>query len=415
MPVLLDLPRELREVIWKNTVLEWIGASDCINPIVHLTNSPAKLLRSCHQIHEEVSALFYGTPVYYLYAPHHAYQWVASIGARNSGLIRKLILRGSFLSMDADGPGRLLAVETWATVLRAMPNLRQLTFDHESDGPNWSDLAYRSPGHQEYSFSLSGAIQGLTQLESLSYLGGRYCNLELLKSKPELRSLRITQAALITKGPLDDCQEELRFLKIFELGNMFAYDGWRTEWNWQTLAPATYHWFPDLHYCKSQALLLMEKLGGSSRLSVAIRYDLSTPTKSTAAAGVSNLNWLLSNVPNLTYLGLEYGADSSSIAVIPESVQYLALAIPGVDSTGRMAYQLGNLKVRCKNLQSLGIMISHYEKMSDDGTADQKNPLNQALQSLRTAGVDVQVVIRKRFGATEEYDTDHIDQSGLIP
>ncbi|KAL9099849.1 MAG: hypothetical protein Q9187_009439, partial [Circinaria calcarea] len=366
-------------------------------------------------VDEELSPLVYGIPVFYLYAPHHAYQWVASLGARNSGLIRKLILRGSFLSMDADGPGRLLAVETWAIVLHAMPNLRQLTFDHESDGPNWSDLAYRHPGHNEYSFSLSGAIQDLTKLESLSYLGGRYCNLELLKSKPELRSFRITQATLITKGPMGDYQKELRFLKILELGNMFAYEGWRTEWNWQPLVPATYHWLPDMYYCKAQALLLMEILEGTSRLSVAVRHDLGTLTRSTMAAGVNHLNWLLSNVPNLTYLGLEYGADSSSIAVIPESVQYLALAISGSENASRMAHQLGNLKVRCKNLRSLGVMITHYDKGFNGFTADQGNPLNQALQSLRKAGVDVQVVIRKRRGAMEEYDTDHIDQSGLIP
>ena len=413
MPALLELPRELRDVIWIFYVLDWARLSQHINPVVYLPDSPAKLLQTCHQIHDEVSAHFYSSPIFYLYAPHQSLQWIKNIGVHNASLIRNLILKSSFLSMDSNGAGRILAVETWASVLRAMPNLRQLTFDHESEGPNWSTLAYKNQDSQEHSLSLSSAIQELTQLESLSYVGGRSCNLEVLSSKPRLRSLRITHAALITKSPLEKLHQELNFLKILQLGNGFVH---RSKWplgcNWETFAPTTLFSSPQKLFTNSQALWLVEDRGGSSSVSVSIRYDYNLPDH-LPTRGASNLKWLLSSVPNLAYLGLECGVDSSILETIPSSVEYLALAITKLDDAGRIADQLQKLPTRCHSLKLLEIAVI-AEKDGGSNTLSNGSPVQRVLQTLQSAGIAIQYVVNERAGQ-EEKMVDHIDQSGLIP
>ena len=109
---LLELPRELRDVIWKFYVVDWAGLSQHINPAVHLPNSPAGLLRVSRQVSVEVSIHFYGSPIFYLYAPYQSLEWIKGIGLHNARLIRNLILKSNFLSMDSVGGRRFLAVHT---------------------------------------------------------------------------------------------------------------------------------------------------------------------------------------------------------------------------------------------------------------------------------------------------------------
>ena len=295
-----------------------------------------------------------------------------------------------------------------------MPNLRRLTFDHESDGPNWSSLAYRDQDFPEQSQVLSSAIQDLTQLETLSYVGGRSCNLELLCSKPKLRSLRIPHAALITRSPLETLHQKLNFLKILQLGNGFEGRSiWPLEWNWDTFAPTTYTWTPNKRFTNSQALWLVEDRGGSSSVSVVIRYDYTTPYH-LHTSGTSNLKWLLSSVPNLTYLGLECGADSSILEAIPPSVEYLALAITELDDAGRIAEQLKELPTRCRLLKLLEIAVIAERNGASKALANH-NPVQCILQTLQSAGIAVQLIVNERPRQEGERITDHIDQSGLIP
>ena len=406
---ILEIPRELRDVIWMFYVFDWAGDSKYINPGLCFPNSPAKLLRTCRQIHAEVSVHFYSSPVFYLHAPHQSSQWIEKIGVYNASSIRNLILKSSFLSMDSNGAGRILAVETWASVLRAMPNLRQLTFDHESDGPNWSSLLYKDQGSQEHSLALSSAIEDLTQLESFSYVGGRSCNLEVLSSKPKLRSLRITHAALITKSPLENLHQKLNFLKILQLGNGFER---RSKWDWGSFAPTTYTLKLNKIFTSSQALWLVEDRGGSSSVSVSIRYDYRLPDHQPIGGG--NLKWLLSSVPNLTYLGLECGVDSSVLEAIPPSVEYLALALTELDDAGRIAEQLRRLPTRCQLLKLLEIAVI-ASKGATSNALSNDSPVQRVLRTLQDAGISVQYIVNESFERNGEGIADHIDQSGLIP
>ena len=418
MPNLLDLPRELRDLIWEHMVFDWIGVSDYVNPDLPLCNSPSRLSQACRQIHAEVSPLFYGVPMFYLFAPHKAKEWIRRIGPYNSGLIRNLTLKSCFLSMDANQAGRIIAADAWANVLRAMPDLRELTFDHEVSSPNWSDMAFKV-NQMEYSSALSNALRGLTRLESISYVRGRTCNMELLKSKPHLRHLRVTHAALVSHVPMDDYCREFRSLKVLQLGKIFEDTRvWTTDTDWHMLNSSTTQFLRGLQRASFRSLLIVEDRGGIKVLSMKIKYDLGTATKPTDRSN-DDMRRLFSHMPTLSYLGLDGGVDASALAEIPVTVEHLVLSFAENEDTELVAHQISRLKERCEKLKCLDIAVSESQVVSKDATKSQSRSLHNALLQLRCAGVHVQYVMRNRTSQRQVRGSllpaDHVDQSGLIP
>ncbi|MCJ1351884.1 MAG: hypothetical protein MMC33_001868 [Icmadophila ericetorum] len=420
MPTLLDLPRELRDQIWEYTVFDWIGVSAYINPNFPPHNSPSQLLQTCQRVHAEVSPILYGVPMFYLFAPHMAKEWINKIGPYNSGLIRNLTLKSSFLSMDANQAGRAIASDAWACVLQAMPNLRELTFDHETNSPNWSDMAFKAD-RMEYSGALSNALRGLTRLESISYVRGRTCNLEFLKSKPHLQHLRVTHAALVSNVPIDDYCREFRSLKVLQLGKVFEDTRvWSTDTDWQLLNSSATQFLRGLQRASFRSLVIVEDRGGIKVLSMKIKYDLGTATKPTDTSN-KDMKRLFSHMPTLSYLGLDGGVDASALAEIPVTVEHLVLSFAENEDTESVATQISRLKERCTNLKCLDIAVSESEvfQVSKDVTKIQGQSLHNALLQLRCSGVHVQYVMRNRTSQRRLKSSlrpgDHIDQSGLIP
>ena len=303
--------------------------------------------------------------------------------------------------MDANQTGRDIAVEAWAKVLRAMPNLRLLTFDHELDGPDWSLMAY-SP--KNTSCALSDAINDLSKLESLNYLGGRCCNLELLKGKPKLSSLRISNGAVRMRGPKEEYLPQLQFLKTLQLGDAFAStQAWPRFSDWQKLAPSSDIFpSPDIKYRKTRALVFVEDGLPSRKLSVTTsqvwgRAPCTVPND-------SDLFWLLANVPNLVYLGIEYNYDPSILAAIPTSVRYLDIVQLDLDYSGQFATRLMPRKFWCDNHELPDVVVSYDHNHGSGKVGVVADAVHSLLYSALT----------EHLRWLDEQD-DHIDQSGLIP
>ena len=369
-----------------------------VNPEVPRPDSPFGLLRSCRQVYNEIRAQCYAAPVFYLFAPHQALRWVTSIGPQSSRSVQHLILKSSFLSMDANQVGRDIAIEAWARVLRAMPYLRQLTFDHTIDGPEWSTMVYPVEVSNASS-ALSDAIKNLGKLEQLSYMGGRVCNLELLKGKPFLTALRIGHAAISVKSPTEDIFPYLQNLRTLQLGEAF---GRTREWpqfpERQNFGPATdISSLINVKYWKTQSLVFVKDQIPTSTLR--LTYACVQEWKADSTPGTPELYYLLQNLPNLTYLGIEYNNERRILTEIPASVQKLDIILTEPDYFGHLERWWTGLKLTSEADVVLDFPFGE----------DKARSIGDSVYELLLQG-------RNEYFRWQERDSNqHIHQSGLIP
>ncbi|KAI9878996.1 MAG: hypothetical protein M1830_009865 [Pleopsidium flavum] len=388
---------------------------------------PVALLTTCHQINQEATPHLYQTPRFLLQAPHQAYKWVRSIGPRNCGNIRTVNLKSSFLSGDVDKTGRNIAAETWALILRSMPRLRQVEFDHETNCPSWSDMAYRH-GHTD----LAEAIEGLSNVEYLRYMdliiGDRSFELALLRNKPRLRVLEVwpplreevvppTEESMRTKESVFDALPRLQVLSIRQ-SEAHLSPGFFLH-----VAPLRSLKYSELGFATARAESIVNR-HGTSLQHLWLRIAHCTPL--TSPLDIKSLAWMLQNLQHLEFLCLYSDhLDSSILAFLPPTLQTASIIVKDT-SPIQVEANLRSLSSRCEHLKHLRIEViphrSHqfsnslpYPHDPPDFDTIKWEPYHRGLRYLRSMGLEVTSPGCDTTRCNINIDAEHIDQSGLIP
>ena len=415
MVILLELPREIRDIIWTQCSttdsmgLNFDGGIRCPRSDFPCRNSTFALLSTCNIVHDELARYLYGRPLFHFVAPHTTLEWMRFIGTRHSSLIRRICIRiASWHSMYNGEQEREIMFETWAKVLRAAPSLQELTLDHHGGSPDWGALAF----DPRVSPSFARVVKSLSNLQHLSYLDARSFDLTLLKNIPQLRTFRITDQ-LPAIVPRHDTS--LDGLEALQLGRPFAdRDPHTPPWNWRGKA--------------SHKLLSSSSPGCvSSGPLPRVKGHQSLPDIDvTVLCDLSGLNFELAiatcypcppRAPDLVYFEFQVGDYSAELTRVPQSVRYLAISmvLPGV--CAETEKHLHDMMLRCTNLISLEIGV--YEPpliRTESSILDLGNPVRQVLEEMHSKGISVHLSVQRtssRWRAT--HNQEHVDQSGLIP
>ena len=367
-------------------------------------------LKTCRMIHEEAAPHLYRQTDFFCGAPFAAQQWISTIGPKNAGFVRDARFETSFLSSDISTAGRKIAMETWATVLNAVPNLERLRLT-ESDSVSWSDMTFKQGRG-----SLADAFDNLRNLKRFTYLGTKPFDMRFLQKKPLLTSLDIPQVILLDSEyidgisinekfkPLEDLHA-LRRLALQSFGSREQNDGHGSKIVQQVVPLIEIAW--HLKSCtQSVAKSLVERHAETLKY-LALVMDSTAP--------LDEMPWMLGRLSNLTCLEIGL-VDSEVIKHLPRNLQKLVLVLK--DPNGdRLKQNFLHLRTTCPSLRLFDVTIYWHDTFRQpvDLVTPSPDLYHNAIRTLRSTGLDVRAVGCDPKRCSTDIHSDHTDQSGLIP
>ncbi|KAL9592309.1 MAG: hypothetical protein Q9179_006848 [Wetmoreana sp. 5 TL-2023] len=351
MPSLLDLPRELRDLIWNN-----IFSKDSYS----LPQSAYEILRTNKQIRQELAPYLYNTVVFHLQRPYQALQWIHTIGLQNSSCIRRLVL--TFSSIEAKVPGDD-AADIWSSAFGCLPNLETLIYEYD---PAKNDR-YDSTNPIERHPALCSQFDEALSLNPKARNNGpsKYDDKDgILSSFSEFKRRPITHAVLA----IDDTIPEILvvpFGKILQINTTNL----PLEQNITGLPRGFLH-DHHLHLCRTY--LLTE---APQRPSVTLTYRCKPMTSSSSISPPTTdthhllpppyLPVMLALLPHLLYLRLGCPSTNSNfLSYLPGTLQTLDVGFTDHDPE-RVAKNLRILHARCNQLFTFAIVVSPLHDNND--------------------------------------------------
>ncbi|KAI4094291.1 MAG: hypothetical protein L6R37_007281 [Teloschistes peruensis] len=385
MPSILDIPSELRHLIWADL----FSKKNYSHP-----KSAYDLLRTSKTIREELAPYLYTTVVFHLERPHQALHWIFKIGSFNSSCIHRLVL--SFRSIQPNLPHDD-AADIWSACLGCLTSLETLTYEYDPH----KGIRYDTTNPIMQHPSLCSQFDKALSLNPKLRRGpNKYDNEDgILSSFSKLKDRLITHAILA----IDDTMPEILvipFGKLLQINPKYSL-----EQN-VTCLPSSFFTEHNLHPCRTY--LFTED---PQRPSVTLTYR-KTPKKlssshSPPAPRSPNLPIMLSLLPHLLYLRLGCPTTNSKfLAYLPRSLQTLDVAFTDPDPD-RVAQNLYTLHERCKYLFTLAIVvfplhdnsdlpdggrqINKHTPMESEEGGEKKEwiPFWKALRDIQAAGVRV--------------------------
>ncbi|KAI4235086.1 MAG: hypothetical protein LQ352_008128 [Teloschistes flavicans] len=383
MPSILDLPSELRHLIWAGL----FSKENYSHP-----KSAYDLLRASKTIREELAPYLYTTVVFHLQRPHQALHWIFKIGSFNSSCIHRLVL--SFDSIQANLPPDD-AADIWSSCLGCLPSLETLTYEYDPH----KGIRYDSTNPILQHPALCSQFDKALSLNPKLRRGPNKYDHEdgILSSFSKLKDRLITHAILA----IDDTMPEILvipFSKLLQINPKYSL-----EQNVTCLPPS---FFAEHHLHPCRTYLFTED---PQRPSVTLTYRR-THTKLASAPSAPpspNLPIMLSLLPHLLYLRLGcLTANSKFLAYLPRTLQTLDVAFTD-PLPDRVAQNLYTLHERCKHLFTLAIVVYPLHDNSDlpdggrqinkhtppeseeEGEKKEWVPFWKALRDIQAAGVRV--------------------------
>lgn len=393
---LLALPRELRDDIW-DKACHVAFPPGCVND--RRSSRPAqvtshRLLCVNRQIYHEATPYVYETTVVNLAHPHEALSWIRSIGTRNSACIRHLVLKFNALGAES-ARTKDEALEAWSASLQCLPNLQALTFNYTPARESTEEVVRRHPEEsprQEIQLRPTGKNGNLATLpepDSLTLQRSRGKDLEWRDFQPDFRFQSISHAVLAIYEPMPSMLV-LYFAKLLKLSSARTLEQDITSLPTNFLAGQGF--YPTRTYALTD---------GPPSMVFTYRKMDAPPQWPTSSA--PNLNLMLSQLPQLTYLRLGCRqVDSSILLAMPSGLQNLDIAFTD-PNPARIAANLRQMRTRCAKLSTMTIAISplhdqptapedeslpEEEPLRDDETPDWE-PFWEALGHLQQSGVRV--------------------------
>ncbi len=346
MPSLLSLPRELRDEIWDRSCHNEFppyGVTTHSNITAPEPRSHQLLLTN-RQIYHEAAPYVYETTVVNLSHPNAAVSWIHSIGTRNSACIRHLVLKFTTLSFE-NPQQRTDVLETWSTSLQLLPNLQSLTFNYE---PKDCKQPWAAVSQDEHSTKRSLApreeLATLPEPETLKLQKGRSYDLEMRHLQPDYRFQSITHAVLAIHEPMPSILV-LYFAKLLKLSSASSLE--------QNITCLPTDFLAGLGFYPTRTYALTD-----GPPSIVFTYCKLDAPPQRPAHPAPNLNLMLSQLPQLTYLRLGcHQVNSSILAAIPSGIKTLDIAFTD-PNPWQVGTNLHKMRRRCPKLFTLTIAVS---------------------------------------------------------
>ena len=397
--MLLSLPRELRDDIWDQAchVAFPPGPINNQNSAHPARSSSHRLLRVNRQIYHEATPYVYETTVVNLAHPHEALPWIRSIGSRNSACIRHLVLKFNSLGAEpTKTKDEVLAA--WSASLQFLPNLQALTFNYTPVRESKEEAPQRDPKESTLpspvtspttSSTARTELATLPEPESLNLQRSRSEDLEWRDFQPDFRFQSITHAVLAIQEPMPSMLV-LYFAKLLKLSSA------RTLEHNITCLPTDFLASQGFYPTRTYALT-------DGPPSIVFTYRKMNAPLQWPTTSASNLNLMLSQLPQLTYLRLGCRqVDSSVLLAMPRGIQTLDIAFTDPNPL-QVAINLRKMRARCDKLFTLTIAVyplhdvpTHKEGESLaeevarlDDEAQYWEPFWEALGHLQSTGVRI--------------------------
>ncbi|KAI4132053.1 MAG: hypothetical protein LQ338_000911 [Usnochroma carphineum] len=383
MPSLLELPRELRDAIWR----EVCNKCNFYHPRLAYDQ-----LQTSKQIRQELAPYLYETVVFRLHRPNQALHWIYTIGSFNSSCVRRLVLK--FSSIGAERPYDD-ASDIWSSSLTSsLPNLEILTYEYD---PSKIYKQHATNPIEDHPALFPRFDQVLSLNPKTRHGSSRHDHKDgILSSYSKLRDRPITHAVLA----IDDTIPEILVLAFRSFLQINA--NIPLEQNITGL-PTGFLADHNLHPCRTY--LFIED---PQRPSVTLTYRKARPISGASAAKIPppNLPVMLSVLPRLLYLRLGCPSTNSDfLSYLPTSLQTLDVAFRDPDPE-RVAANLHTLHRRCEQLFTLAIAVSPLHDNNDlpeggrqikEGTPQSEEedlksewkPFWKALRDIQATGVRV--------------------------
>lgn len=333
MPLLLELPRELREQIW-SLVCEK-------GSLPTFPCSAYDLLRTSHQLNSELAPYLYESVTLRVRRPRNILHWVHTIGAYNSSCIRRLVLRFNTLDSDVGTKNHDEALDVWSASLNVMPNLDHLIYHYEPSkcyAPHWYSpdkvTLLPSPGYYgKPATSAKLPMKGILNADN-------YDDDVFEGSSPTSRHYTHAVLAIHEAMPRINATS---FIKLLGLDSSMSLP------HNITCLPQDFLAEHGLHLARTYTMI-----EEPSQQSAALTYCRKGPSVPKTRP---NLPLIFSNLPWLLYLrlGCRY-VDSSFLAFLPKGIQTLDVFFEDRDPA-YVASNLRKLSARCPKLYTLAISV----------------------------------------------------------
>lgn len=394
--MLLSLPRELRDDIWDRACHVAfppgrISEQHSSHPAQATSH---RLLRVNRQIYHEATPYVYETTVVNLAHPHEALPWIQSIGSRNSACIRHLVLKFNSLGAESTKTKQEVS-QAWSASLQFLPNLQALTFNYTPIGESKEEVLLRAPEESARQSAMtsptstSPELATLPEPESLSLQRSRSKDLEWQDFQPDFRFQSITHAVLAIQEPMPSMLV-LYFAKLLKLSSA------RTLEQNITCLPTDFLASQGFYPTRTYALT-------DGPPSIVFTYRKMNAPLQWPTTSAPNLNLMLSQLPQLTYLRLGCRqVDSSVLLAMPRGIQTLDIAFTD-SNPPHVATNLCKMRARCDKLYTLSIAVfplhdlpipKDDESLAEevarfDDEAQHWEPFWEALGHLQSTGVRI--------------------------
>ena len=376
--MLLLLPTELRNMIWKSVVKMGRQPNLCFNP-AHDQSPLVNLRRTCRQIDWEISSVFFPSMVLevgpYLESQKRALGWLRTISTRNRSAIQNIVLKARdrswtllyywLLYTEDSGEQesvQIRKVKNWILLLKRVPQIRNLVIHYmkcKEDSQSYVEKDYSQFAVATESYEDFGTLlQGMPNLETLSFLEVRDMDEEILLASEyfRLKTLRIDISRWLDVV-LPEQSHLCPSLRHLQIGKFQAHPlvpqlqihpyrkmkppPFESNFSSSPADPCPENSSSNSHTVQVQAICdWFEHYG---ELEEEVKYS----------------PCILKNYPNLTYLGLECGSSSIPLDDFPASLEMVTLIFYQTVDFRQLTFRLRTLQKRCK-LKSITIAVNYW-------------------------------------------------------
>ena len=401
---LLNLPAEIRNMIWVKVVDDLRRPYKHVNPIDDDLTALQVLRRTCRQVDREVSSFFFSTSIFVVLRPQawRGRLWLQRIGPRNRMLIRIIKLDAENARWDFERDpfdAAFIEAESWAFFLQNVPNLDHLKFAFSECGFSyWGDI-FSVQDVVELP-SASSLVTALTRMSHLKSLGLASIDIGMLHAILTLPCLTILHIGHLHRHASSDHKQlggECPRLESLRVG--VAPQG-----SWISKVPpfAQSRQSSRAFYIEALAtthLLYPVNIGGFT-LRLSRLHDLHEDVSSITIVDRDAFRDLVGRCTRLRLLGLGLDVNGSDhLDHLPPSLEKIALICHGDFSQEVLIDKLRCLQQRCISLTSVTIFISWWKPRRDWSSMDlgsRYDTLFDHLQILSLEGIEIHCVIRMR-------------------
>ena len=401
----MELPAEIREIIWAKAVNPFHPFPAQIDPVDGILNTVQALRRACREIDQEVSVYFFTSSGFFISSSRawRGRMWLRRIGARNRLLIRKLILNADHAPWASESQAlrervskmpddAFLAAENWAALLRELPNLHRLRFTHDLAGSTYWHGMFMTQHSSDIlpSSSLYTAIKKMASLHTLEIPCIDVDALHNIVALHPLQSLRVTRLYRYCEHNREGIEYDNLTLPYLQVG-MDSQISWVCE---NIIYPRlfksqrTYNQVMTKHQLTP---LIME--GFTFKFSQLPNLGVDRVVSVSSGA----FHTLVSRCTKLEYLGLSLDdTEVDRFDCFPGSIETLVLKLIGRFNGQAFMSKLREVRQRCAKLRSLTVFIDCEKRRRVPMPAaliTRYKTMFQCLQDLSREGIETHCVV----------------------